>query len=283
MVDELASTVLVVGAPATGKTHFGAQLLGRLRAGRGGLKLRSTPDSIEPLRQALDRLNGGLPADHTSVQSYAEVVLPLVERSGATVDLVWPDYGGEKIQHFVRDRRTGPVWQKRIQDSDAWILFLRPSLLLPNADVFSKPIHQVVAGGGGERPGSLTPPAWYVELLQLLLFVRGCGAGEPARSPRLAVLLSCWDELPEAESALGPLKVLEGRAALFSEFLQSRWDPSAISWFGLSSTGRALREGTPDDDFQERGPEAFGYVIDPEGESSVDLTIPLQWLLASDP
>lgn len=278
------STVLLIGDSDTGKTHYGAQLLGRLQVDAGGLKLATVPESIEPLRGALLELNKGLPAGHTSREMYDEVRLPLIDTSGRPITILWPDYGGEKIGEMVTQRRVGPEWRSRINRSQLWILFIRPALLLPEEDVFSRPIHEVIAGDGGSpKPRPWSKQAWYTELLQLFVFVRSAGILSPLRVPRLAVVLSCWDELPPPEVDHEPAEVLFGRAPLLSQFLNAQWEEEAVEFFGLSSLGRPLDRDQPDDEFREVGPESFGYAVAPDGSRDSGLTLPLSWLLATSP
>ena len=109
----------------------------------------------------------------------------------------------------------------------------------------------------------------------MLVYIRGAISLKPLHSPRLCVLLSCWDELGvEAQ----PSVILEQRLPMFSGFVQSRWaEPSIL---GLSALGRPLSRHDRDTEDAARGPEQFGYVVLPDGQHSTDLTLPIQRLLA---
>jgi hypothetical protein len=97
-------------------------------------------------------------------------------------------------------------------------------------------------------------------------------------SPRLAVVLSCYDELQS--DAKAPRELLDDRFPLLSSFLESTWQPGSLSVWGLSSLGKPLAEDTSDDDFIDEGPEHQGWVLPPEGaRREADLSLPLAWLL----
>lgn len=63
--------VLLIGESNSGKTHYGAQLLGRLQMRRGALRMIGAP-SLGAYQAALQRLNNGLAAEHTAQAVYAD-------------------------------------------------------------------------------------------------------------------------------------------------------------------------------------------------------------------
>ena len=52
----------------------------------------------------------------------------------------------------------------------------------------------------------------------------------------------------------------------------SAWREDAVEFLGLSSQGRSLTTGTPDEDFVDVGPEHHGYVVTGAGDRDPDLT-----------
>lgn len=276
-----SQSVLLVGGPSTGKTIYGAQLLSRLQADRGNLRLRHAPENIDPFKAALHRLSQGLLAKHTSVATYNEVVLPLELPTGVPVDLVWPDYGGEQIRRIMNQRWVSVEWRDRIRTSTGWLLFIRPSMIHSQNDVFSRPIHKVVKPANGvEEDRQWSQQAWYTELLQILLFIRGVGVLERVSAPRLAVVLSCWDEIASDGNPDTPEAALSARLPMFRTFLRSVWDVHSVSVFGVSSLGRALNEDSVDEEYVDFGPHNFGYAVPSEGGKDDDLSLPIQWLLS---
>jgi len=116
-----------------------------------------------------------------------------------------------------------------------------------------------------------------LELLQILLFLRGEGIGELMEIPQLCLLLSCWDELGQSEP---PLAVLRRQLPMFGDFVSANWkDPIVL---GLSALERPLDRRVRDEDYVARGPEHFGYVVQAHGQTSSDLTLPLDMLLKGD-
>jgi hypothetical protein len=111
-----------------------------------------------------------------------------------------------------------------------------------------------------------------------LLFVRGKSLQYATNSPRLGVLLSCWDELQESEQNLAPFTVLEQRSPLLASFIRANWVEGEHQVWGLSSTERKLPEDKPDAEFARKGPQHFGYCVLGPKERNPDLTIPVGWL-----
>lgn len=277
--------LLVLGGSGAGKTHYAGQLLGRLRHDRQG-KLRLQPGGVKDLsklEEVLSCLEEGRAAGHTPAETWTSVQCELVNGEGANALLEWPEYAGERLFSIV-ERRVLPLeWRTSISNASGWILFVRPSTLRTFEDLLERPTgvppqHTESADSsiGGE---GWDDRARYVELLQVLLFASGRSTFKPLPAPRLAVVLSCWDEL---EAPGTPEETLSGRLPLVYAFIRSTWHETAWSAWGLSSLGRALRQDTRDPEFADRGPEHFGYVVPPGSTRKVlDLTAPIAWLLGA--
>ena len=113
----------------------------------------------------------------------------------------------------------------------------------------------------------------------MLLYIRGAINTSLLESPRLCVLLSCWDELGSEPLEERPAVVLKQRLPLFASFLESTWREPAV--LGLSALERTLTSSDRDMEYAARGPEQFGYIVLPDGQRSTDLTLPIQQLLAT--
>lgn len=275
--------VLVLGGPATGKTHYAGQLLGRLRHDRtGALCLRpGGADDLGKFDEVLRCLEEGRAAGHTPTETWTGMKCQLITRRCEDVVLEWPDYAGERLVSLVDRRILTAEWRRSISAARAWMLFIRPAILQLHEDLLSRPtglppehttMHQcdITGTGWDDR-------ARYVEMLQMLLFATGQSTYRRLVSPRLAIILSCWDELDVGSS---PEEVFRDRLPLLNAFVSSTWLDDSWSVWALSSLGRALQQDIPDNDFVEQGPEKFGYVISPQTvEKNPDLTAPLAWLL----
>jgi len=274
---KLLKSLLVIGGPATGKTHYGGQLLGRLNKGDNCLRMIDAPSNISPFEEVLKRLGQGMTAGHTATEIYDEVKLPIERQNGEKVELVFPDYGGEQVRTMMEQRQVSIVWRNRLRESGGWLLFIRLDRIRAYEDLLSRP-------RGREAPQTIESPedfkwsdqAYYIELLQLLLYAKGVGVVKRVKDPTLCVVLSCWDELGEdVTKGVSPATLLSRRMPLLGEFISSIWTDSYVNVLGLSALGKALREKEPDEDYMDYGPENFGYVVLPDGSLSQDLTLPL--------
>jgi len=272
----------LIGSSSTGKTHYAGQLYGRLRHGTSRLRLRCPPKSLVALDNILQMLADGKSADHTQADVYEELDFPLVTDTGSEFDLLFPDYGGEQVKSMIQTRTIPDPWVKRLRDADGWILFVRPSLVPKMEDFINRP-----PGGSIPRPlkktqeprehGFVPTDSSFIELLQAALAVNKMSLLTRRRDPLLTVFLSCWDELfPEFQTShVRPFDVLYEHLPMFAEFLRSNWSEGRLLVYGLSSLGKELHKNKADNDYIERGPENFGWIVKPDGEADFDLTVPL--------
>jgi len=295
-----ACTALVIGESKSGKTHFGAQLVGRMNMGSGRLVMRGAATDLTPFEDALRQLHQGLAAGHTPSGQFRQITLPLTDRkTGTSLDLVWPDYAGEQVTDVVDGRSVSAAWRERVIAADAWVLLVRLHHVTAPADALSRPIAATLTGqpaaasnmqdsternAHAERPASAeslglqrwSDQARLVELLQLLLAARRLGPGQPVTTPHLTVLISCWDELDlDGGVHHKPSDVLADRAPMLASFMHATWAPAALHTYGLSALGQDLAQHEPDSAFVDRGPEVFGYVVQADGTITADLTMPL--------
>lgn len=268
-------SILLIGESGVGKTHYGAQLLKRLMKGDGELRMNGAATNLEPFEAAMDSLNEGVTAGHTATSTYVDSVWPIMDTKGRRAELVWPDYGGEQIKAMSTTRRFPAAWRDRVIASPAWLFVIRLHQTRAGDDIFSKPLKELKGAAGDTRDAQLSDQARLIELLQMLVYVRGAIRPEPLHNPHLCVLLSCWDELDTEEP---PPEILQKRLPLVANFIRSTWAEPSV--FGLSALGRPLKAREPDMDYATQGPEQFGYIVLPDGQRSPDLTLPIQVLLA---
>lgn len=268
-------SIVLIGESGVGKTHYGAQLLKRLMKGDGRLRMDGAATNLEPFEAAMESLNDGMAAGHTATTTYVDSVWPIADTSGVKAELVWPDYGGEQIKSLSSTRRIPSAWRTRLLSAPAWLLLVRLQQTRVSDDIFSRSLSDLKGASSDNREVQVSDQARLVELLQMLIYVRGAICPESLRSPRLCVLLSCWDELGTDDP---PVVVLQRRLPLFASFVASTWaEPSVL---GLSALERRLSPKDRDAEYAARGPEKFGYVVLPDGRRSSDLTVPVHRLLA---
>lgn len=275
----MTQTLLLLGESDVGKSHFGAQLLGRLGLGDGALRMVAAPPTLQPFEGVISSLNRGLSAPHTSRDLYVESRWSVTDRQGRGIELVWPDYGGEQLRVIRSERRMPRAWTDRVASAAGWIVMVRIAHAQLAEDIFSRPLGAVATEREGNDRIGPSDQASLVDFLQWLAFVRGTGSLNPIADPPLMLLLSCWDELPAEQAGLVPAEVLRSRMPLVSAFVQANWRPAALHVMGLSALGRALDDKVVDEDFVDRGPDRFGYVVLADGSREPDLTLSIAALL----
>lgn len=282
--------LLVVGTSGTGKTHYAGQLYGRLYKRESSLKLAATPQDLSPFEEVLDRLGDGKTAAHTTSLVFHQIPMRISDESGETAVLTWSDYAGEQIKNIARSRSVDAEWVERLKKSDGWLLFIRLNTIEKKEDLLSRPPGPLLGLAESdtavyeneENEGAFPSIDQHVELLQILLAVSGRGTLDRIKKPALLVLLSCWDELLQnGEVAEGerPVAALKRRMPLLADFIGSNWREEAFAVYGLSALGKPLDNEKGDEGYRIYGPENFGYVIEPEGGKSPDLTLPVSALL----
>jgi hypothetical protein len=280
------TNILVIGEHNVGKTNYGVQLLGRLRANsHSSLRLDGTPDTIAPFDSGLTALNNGLPPAHTPSTANLELVLP-IKFNEQRVSLTWPDYGGEQISEILRSRSLSEAWQNRIAKSTGWILFLRLNTINDSLDAITHPAPKRNIDSTKKSTKlavTETPMPWnsnarIIELIQMFLHEKRIGIHDRVKLPVLVVALSCWDELGTQQQDR-PFNILNQRLPLLYEFLTTIWDTDRLSVFGVSSLGMTFESSKVNEAFRDEGPDRQGYVINPDGSRTADLSEPVKWLM----
>ena len=274
---ERQNSILVIGEAGVGKTHYGAQLLKRLMNVKGSLRMDGAATNLQPFETALDRISEGIAADHTPTSTYVESIWPVADDDGRKGTLIWPDYGGEQIKTMLASRQVPSAWSARVTEADTWMVLVRLQQTRVHDDVFSRPLTQLKGIGSEKTEVNISDQARLIELLQMLLYVRSIHMDVPIHRPRIAVLLTCWDELRISDS---PVDALANGLPLLSDFVTGNWAQPFI--LGVSALGRPLQLNVADPEYAMKGPEKFGYVVLRDGTRSPDLTLPIRMLMSTD-
>lgn len=274
--------LLVLGGPSSGKTTYRTQLYQRIEHTHGELRLHTSVADMSALAGDVERIVNGLQPLHTHPEVYKTTSFSIIDKDDRTLKLEFADYGGEQVRRIGEMNALQNPWVLRAKHSSSWLFLLRIDSIRAAKSFITDPVRtgphlEAISSSCElhERPAELCA----IETLQRLLFVRGTSLRNRLEHPRLAVLLSCWDELTPAERKLRPGDILKTRAPLFSSFIHSNWRQDELKVWGLSSTERKLPEETPDLEFARKGPEHFGYVVLEDGIPSPDLTLPVNWLI----
>jgi GTPase SAR1 family protein len=266
-------SILIVGRPNSGKTTFMAQLAERLEMD-GEVELEFAPDDRTVIEDAQDRLADGLAIEHTSTATNETLSLPLKWNNQSYI-LDYPDYGGEQINSIIEQRNVDEHWKVLIEKSDYWLVFVNVDRLTKQKDITTTMINPIEKTGTVSKDFELSKQAFFVELLQMLLYVKGLGLHRTLEVPKICIALSCWDTLEQ--TTIKPTDYIQEYLPLLNSFIQNIWSANARSIIGLSSQGKALSKDKPDDDYLNEGAFEFGYVIEPNGEKNKDLT----WVIAN--
>jgi hypothetical protein len=153
-------------------------------------------------------------------------------------------------------------------------MFVRLDEISELEDIVNRGIpapEEIVRRNAQPPPVKISDAAQFVELLQILLYVKGISTLHKTNLPKLCVLLSCWDTLGVDDGTI-PEKLLEERVPLLHDFVKNNWASESFSILGLSSTERTLSD-EPDEEYIDKTPISFGYFVMPSGIEERDLTL----------
>lgn len=266
---EINNSTLIIGPPKSGKTTFYAQLLARIQANIGQVKLTKSPEDFSGLQNACNRLADGLETETTPADENSEVILP-VSIADKEFDLVCKDYGGEQIRNITDLLEYDNLWVKRAKSNDRWILFIRPSQLFHQYDLSLSGFAEMDENKEASKlEDRLSDQYHFMELLQALLHARGTSTKSRIETPKLLIVLTCWDELNTNDS---PMKVLTAKMPFFHHFVNTLWQEGSFKVIGLSAQGFPLDNPEAQDKYLDELPESFGYLVLEENPKEPDLT-----------
>lgn len=279
------NNVLIIGGPNAGKTHFGGQLYGRLISRKFNYKIapNNLPADLTIFEDVINKLAEGKRAGHTEASANRNIELKINDENGNKIVFAFPDYAGEQVNLIVENRRINTIWKKYIDTSSSWMLFVRLEEVKALEDIINRGIPSVEE----IRKRNLTPPpikvsdaAHFVELLQMLLYIKGVPSLNKIKKPNLTIVISCWDllNLPDNTS---PVDVLKERLPLFYHFVINTWAEKSLSVIGLSSTEKTLTDEA-DEEYIDKTPINFGYIINPNGEKQNDLTLSIRTFIGRE-
>jgi len=279
------NSVLIIGGPNAGKTHFGGQLYGRLISRKFNYKIapNNLPADLTIFEDVINKLAEGRRAGHTEASANRNIELKIDDENGNKVVFAFPDYAGEQINFIVDNRRINTIWEQYIEASSSWMLFVRLDDLKPVEDVINKGIpepEELKKRNATPPPVKVSDAAHFVELLQMLLYMKGIPALNKINKPNITIVLSCWD-IHKFEDNTLPYDVLKERLPLLYNFLQNTWTENSLSIIGLSSTGKTLTDEA-DEEYIDRTPINFGYIINPNGVKENDLTLSIQTFIGRE-
>ncbi len=279
-MDSSKLPILLLGRTKTGKTSFKGQLYLRLiNSDQTSINLAIDPEKRTAIEEAVRPLEDGNSVKRTASDINEETVLSLKFKDGRIVDIPWHDYAGEKVNEIVETRVVSEDWNTRVNASKHWMLFIHVGGLKKIDNPYTRPRKELKEPDNKEINGNnWCDTTFFIELVQILIYIKGLGMRKQIETPVLQVVLSRCDEIGLDEGG-NPREELRKRLPLFVEFLETNWHPSKLSFIGLSPQEKELTETSEDDDFIFDGPDQFGYVILPDGTKSKDLTLAISNLV----
>lgn len=275
-MNNIIDNILIIGGPNAGKTHFGGQLYGRLSSRQFEYKIspNNRPSDLTIFEDVLDKLAQGKRAAHTASSANSNIELKIDDNNEKSVVFSFPDYAGEQVNMIVDNRRVNTIWKEYIDKSSSWILFVRIDDLKITEDIINRGIpspEEIKKRIAQTPPVKISDAAHFVELLQTLIYLKGIPTLNKISKPNLTIILSCWDILNFKEGII-PIDILKERLPLLYDFVSNNWKENALSIIGLSSIEKTLSDD-PDNDFIDRSPIDFGYIVNTIGEKEKDLTL----------
>ena len=270
------NNVLIIGGPHAGKTHFGGQMYGRLNSRQFNYKIapQNRPADLTIFQEVLDKLSEGKRAGHTEASANRNIELKIDDSKGNNIVFAFPDYAGEQVRMIVDSRRVNTIWKEYIDKSTSWMLFVRLDEVTIIEDIINKGIpnaEEIKKRNAQPPPVRISDAAHFIELLQTLLYIKGVPSFNKVTKPNLTIVLSCWDVL-NLERNIIPSDLLKERLPLLFDFVNNSWEENSLSVLGLSSTEKTLTD-EPDEDYIDRTPINFGYIINANGQRENDLTL----------
>ena len=302
--------VLLIGGPDAGKSNFLFRLWIAIDAGQGALVKDGLPSELEYLSGGAGGLLEGRFAGHTSKEVYERVFVPVKTRAPDDLrkgTLVVPDLDGEQILAICRSRSWTAAWEDLISERCACLLFVRASseaivapldwaecferyggaIGTPNREAGGTANTGEAAGsgsGGADDEDALQLPTQVVltEWLQFLRQAFTAVAGGSFR-PRIGVVISAWDAVPNEQQPAGPVEYLADNFPLLHQFVEANEEAFEFQVFSVTVVAGDLKN---DEDFRTTylagDPAGFGFVVHSLGgrlEKSADLTLPIAWAL----
>lgn len=279
------NNVLIIGGPNAGKTHFGGQLYGRLNSRLFSYKIdpQHRPADLTIFQEVIDRLSEGKRAGHTEASANRNIELKVSDESNNEVVFAFPDYAGEQVNFIIDNRRINTIWKQYIDSSSSWLLFVRLDDVQEIEDIINRGIpsaEEIQKRNSTTPPVKISDAAHFVELLQMLLYIKGIPSLIKINKPNLTIVLSCWDILKLPEGTI-PIDVLKVRMPLLYHFVKNTWSENALSIIGLSSTEKTLTDEA-DEEYIDKSPINFGYIINSKGEKQKDLTLSIRTFIGKE-
>lgn len=285
----VSKSLVLVGAPDSGKTNYLARLWAAVKESEGMIQAKDLPQDISYVDHALEYLLQGEFARRTEVgdehSNRSFSVIAERKDSSEPVEVVVPDVSGELWREAVESYELPVEWMVRLENSVGALLFVRvdsDQIVVPLDWVTSRDL--LISDVPNDERNAIPTDVQLCELARFLELALGKAHGN--RRARVAVLVTAWDRLNGVDAESGPQAFLRKEFPLFSGRIAHSQRVQA-NVFGVSVVGGDLDD---DPDFKqefltEGGIAGSGFVVierDGEITQSKDLTTPVHWVLSTE-
>jgi hypothetical protein len=284
------SSVILVGGPDSGKSNYIFRFWLAINNNEGCMVANGLPERLEYLQDGCQSLLKGEFAQHTPHDVYSENVIPFsVTGEGCewNGEVIVPDCHGERWLSIFKKREWTQEWEDRIAESCGVLMFVRAS-----SDQINRPLDwiQCEKMWGGSLPDKASPKDFaaptQVVMVDWLQFIAKAFSERfgSARRPRVSLVVSAWDRVPEDRKASGPTAYIAEEFPLLAQFLESNRDFLDSAVFGISIAGGDFNDepGFKEASLAKENPLSGGYVIHdlvPAPAQESDMTLPVAWAL----
>ncbi|BDS12399.1 TRAFAC clade GTPase domain-containing protein [Aureispira anguillae] len=268
----MTKQLLIIGKPDSSKTVFVTQLYSKLRQRKSKLKLDEKGiDDLSPIIDDKAALAMGNEPEATPTEKNIQMKLP-INFGDENFDLVCPDYGGEQVNKIVSTRTVNRAWIRAIKSSNNWMFFIRLSSLNKATDLSHLTMtenHRKDREITEEDSYFISDQSSLIELMQIILHHKEHDYHFKMSKVKLAIVLTCWDELNTEKT---PIDELKESVPLLLNFIETNWDQSRLKVLGLSALGCSLSELENKEKYEIEGAESFGFYIKENGQKNKDIT-----------
>lgn len=286
-------SVLLIGVQDAGKSNFVFRLWLMLHAGTGMLAGDGLPADLDYLNGGGNHLLQGEFAPRTSREVHDQTEIPVKSTSSGSDfkgTLIVPDLPGEQILSVYRSRQWSEDWENKIKDGCGCLIFIRV-----DSKELIAPLDWMTAAShfGDTLPAAVTQkdedgkdkPPTQVVLVDWLQFLRKAFTQRVggAYKPRIGIVVSAWDRVPEDQKGDGPAKWIAANLPLLSQYVDANEVDFDFEYFGVSVTEGDF-DADPDfkAEYFRRDPRKVGEVVHSLSgaiETTHDVTLPVAWAL----
>jgi hypothetical protein len=288
------SSVILVGGPDSGKSNYIFRLWLAISNNEGGMFANGLPEHLEYLQNGCQSLLRGEFAQHTPADVYSENVIPFsvaTDEGAWKGEIVVPDCHGERWISIFKKREWTQEWEDRIAEPCGVLMFVRAS-----SDQIQSPLDwiQCERMWCGLPPDEASPKEFdvptQVVMIDWLQFIAKAFSDRfgSTRRPRLAMIVSAWDRVPEDRKVAGPTAYIAEEFPLLAQFLESNRDLFDVGVFGVTIAGGDFKDepGFKETSLAKENPLSGGYVVRDLGPALAkrsDMTLPVAWALGIQP